>query len=144
MKDPNCTPCQEWELCPFHPADEPPATERSTIGVPMADVPAHAAIVRDPLSAEALAVLDGLKQAARSRQDIRQALVKAGHCAAEPDVRTSFSLFWEGELITVHPAPDATAAELAELIAAKIPGATAHADGTVTVTRPAPNWRDAL
>lgn len=78
MKDPNCTPCQEWELCPFHPADEPPATERLTIGVPMADVPAHAAIVRDPLSAEAQAVLNGLQQAARSRPDIRQALAKAG------------------------------------------------------------------
>lgn len=28
MKDPNCTQCQEWEICPFHPADEAPVTER--------------------------------------------------------------------------------------------------------------------
>lgn len=91
MKDPNCTPCQEWELCPFHPADEPPATvRRPPLELAAAaqdfayEMHREAYQVRDPLSAEAQAVLDGLRQAARSRPDIRQALVKAGHCAPDP------------------------------------------------------------
>lgn len=49
--------------------------------------------------------------------------------------RPSLSIFFEGELIRVYPEPDATAVDVARLIAAQISGAQVDADGTTTIVR---------
>lgn len=123
MKDPNCTQCQEWEICPFHPTDEAPVTER--LPEPARGLgPTTEESMREWLANDPKLRLLGPDDPEVS-SDLIYLNEATGGLVGVPQspARPSVSLRFEGALITVYPAPDATAADVAHLIAAQIPGA---------------------